>query len=583
MTIRPRHKASPASVLLLSLIAPVLSATAQTSESTTLAEGRTLYKGDTARIGVGTSGGGQFMGELGGVLKEQADQTWLGEGWVAGSARGLKISHHRLDQDTVHKYFVAHDQNATSDQKLTLGYGQERENWFGNINLSTRTSGKRLLNQQSSNVVTQQTGSVDNVNYTDTITQTTTTRLYEEAYRYGLGMRAGHYIDSHAIRLMAGLDHEWGRGSARQNTVSLTAEKFFVGTPHSIALQLSHRHKSGSEDIGNANDSRAMLVYRLSLGGSNSRPERLYKVSPAPATASPAAPVEVKAASVQQEKRWVKTRATMNSDAFFEFDSARLTPAAQAELARIAAVLQKQGREGNIQIIGHTCDIGSDKVNDRLSLQRAESVRNYLVGTGAVPADATLVIGKGKREQKYPATPATRAKNRRVELEFFSFVDKEEWVSVPVPAPVSQPAPAPVVYERELIDQPPAWSQRALRSPAQHKREVDTYRFKEVVRTEQRQRGLHPNHDPIAVADTFNVSGETPTTLNVLANDSDPDGDRLSIVSTSQPSPASGAVQIIGDRLLFTPSNKFMVDSFRYTISDGKGGTSTTTVLLVDP
>lgn len=582
---RNHRAAQQAPLLLLSLLS-LLSATAQTThEATTVSEGRTLYTGDSARIGVGTSGGGQFHGEFMGVLKQQSDQTWLGEGWVAGSARGLKLSHHRLGQDTVHKYFLAHDQNATSDQKLTLGYGQERENWFGNINLSTRTSGKRLLSQQSSSQTTQETGDTDSGRYTDTITQTTTTRLYEEAYRYGFGVRAGQYIDSQALRLTAGLDHEWGRGSARQNTVSFTAEKFFVGTPHSVALQISHRQRNGGEDLGgHLNDSRAMLVYRLNLGASHSRPERLYKVTPVAVAATPAAPAEVKAAPAQQEKRWVKTRVTMSSDAFFEFDSAKLTPQAQAELDRIAAVVRKQGREGNIQITGHTCDIGSDKVNDRLSLQRAESVRNYLVSTGAVTADATLVAGKGKREQKFAATAETRAKNRRVELEFFSFEEKEEWVNAPAAAPAPQPAPAPTVtYERELIAQPPAWSQRALRTPALHKREVDAYRFKDVSKTEQRTRVIQANRAPLAVDDSFSVSGRATSQLDVLANDSDPDKDPLNILSITQPSTQTGLVSINGRYLTFKPANVFTVDSFSYTISDGKGGTSTAKVLLIDP
>jgi outer membrane protein OmpA-like peptidoglycan-associated protein len=609
---RSKQHAKPSHLLLLPLLAAWLQATAQNTPPPST-EGPNIFVGDTARLSIGTSGAGRMHGEIGGVLHETDRQAWLGELWLANSAGGIKLSHHRLHQDTVHKVFVAHDQNPTRDHKLTLGYGQERSNWFGNINLSLGTTGRRLVSDQTTTQVTQQSGTTPTGTYIDTITLATQTRFFDRAYNQGLGLRAGRYSETLDLRLSVGYDHEWGKGSARQDTVSLLAEKGFTGTPHSLALQLSHKNRSGdANSTGNAS-SQALLVYRYSLGGVNHRPEKSFVVTPtqppaltpvplatpvpapaaAPTQAAPAAPAPVK------EARWVKTKATMSGDALFDFNSASLTPASRTELNRIATLLQQQGREGNIRITGHTCDIGSDRVNDRLSLQRAESVRNYLVGTGAVPADATEVIGKGKREQKFPATEATRAQNRRVELEFFSFTTQQEWVEVPqaavAPAPVAapQPAPAPtvapnvapVVYERRLIDQPPAWSQRALRTPAAHKRDVDVYRVKEETQRETRERENieRPNNAPTAANDTFWVSGRTPSTLNVLGNDTDPDGDTIRIISVTQPIEGVGTVEIIGNEIKFTPFRIFGVDNFSYTISDDRGATSTANVLLIDP
>jgi outer membrane protein OmpA-like peptidoglycan-associated protein len=602
-------------LLLITLLSPWLNAHAQTTTAPPVSEGRTQYIGDTARLSIGSSGAGRIYGEIGGVLHETERQTWLGEFWVANSSGGIKLSHHRLHQDTVHKVFVAHDQNPTRDQKLTLGYGQERSNWFGNINLSLGSTGNRLVSDQTTTQVTQVNGTTPTGTYTDTITLATQTRFFDRAYDQGLGFRAGRYSEALNLRLSVGYDHEWGQGRAKQDTVSLLAEKGFVGTPHSLALQLSHKNRSGDVlSTGNAT-SQALLVYRLSLGGVNHRPEKRFVVNaiqpplplpspvsqaapapaPAPTQAAPAAPITVK------EPRWVKTKVTMNTDALFDFNSANLSNAARAELDRITTVMQQQGRDGNIRITGHTCDIGSDRANDRLSLQRAESVRNYLVGTGALPSDAAEVIGKGKREQKHPATAATRAQNRRVELEFFSFTSQQEWVDVPqvvaaAPTPVvaappaaTLPAPAPavasVVYERRLIDQPPAWSQRALRTPATHKRDVDVYRVKEVIQRETRERETkeRPNNTPLAVNDTFWVSGRTPSTLNILANDTDPDGDPIRILSVTQPIEGVGSVEITGNQLKFTPFRVFGVDNFSYTISDDRGATSTATVLLIDP
>ncbi|WP_291921452.1 Ig-like domain-containing protein [Limnohabitans sp.] len=713
-----RSRAPVTPFLLLPLLATMLQAYAETKAPPST-EGPNIFIGDTARLSIGTSGAGRMHGEISGVLHETSQQAWLGELWLGQSAGGAKLSHHRLLNDTVHKIFVAHDQNATRDHKFTIGYGQERSSWFGNINLSLGTTGRRLVGDQTTTVVTQENGSTPTGTYTDTLTQTTQTRFFDRAYNQGIGFRAGRYSEDLDLRLSVGYDHERGTGRARQDTVSLIAEKGFTGTPHSVGVQLSHKNRSGDVSSTGGATTQAMLTYRMSLGGVNHRPEKRFLVTsvqppvtpsavtsaalahptpqPAAAGAAPktasAAPAAQAAPAVQattKELRWVKTKATMSSDALFGFNSAALTPASRSELDRIANLLQQQGREGNIRITGHTCDIGSDRVNDRLSLQRAESVRSYLVGNGAVPADAVLVSGKGKREQKFPATEATRAQNRRVELEFFTFTNQQEWVEVPLPAvaapapvavakpapaPVAAPAPAPVVYERSLVDQPPAWSQRALRTPALHKREVDVYRVKEERTTETKTRqwtnstptakddayqlsagsttnlnvlsndtdpdsgdaitlvsftgakkgalqisgqsivytanpdyvgeddfsytikdskGLtstanvkisltKANRAPLATQDTFWVSGRTPSTLNVLANDTDPDGDTLRIVSVTQPIEGVGAVEIVGNELKFTPSRVFGVDTFSYTISDNRGATATTTVLLIDP
>ena len=64
-----------------------------------------------------------------------------------------------------------------------------------------------------------------------------------------------------------------------------------------------------------------------------------------------------------------------------------------------------------MRIVGHTDNTGSDAVNDPLSRQRAENVRNY-IETRGVASSRIEVYGRGSRE---PARP-NRARNRRVEI-----------------------------------------------------------------------------------------------------------------------------------------------------------------------
>jgi parallel beta-helix repeat protein len=88
-----------------------------------------------------------------------------------------------------------------------------------------------------------------------------------------------------------------------------------------------------------------------------------------------------------------------------------------------------------------------------------------------------------------------------------------------------------------------------------------------------------PNQEPTAQADSAETVVATSVTINVLANDTDPDGDPLSILSFTQPS--HGAVTQVSGSLRYAPANGYLgLDSFTYTISDGRGGTSTTTVSL---
>jgi CshA-type fibril repeat protein len=87
------------------------------------------------------------------------------------------------------------------------------------------------------------------------------------------------------------------------------------------------------------------------------------------------------------------------------------------------------------------------------------------------------------------------------------------------------------------------------------------------------------NDPPVAVNDTATTPEDTPVTLNVLSNDSDVDGDSLTVTSATSP---NGAVTINPDgTITFTPVANFNgTTTISYTISDGKGGTSTATVTL---
>ena len=87
------------------------------------------------------------------------------------------------------------------------------------------------------------------------------------------------------------------------------------------------------------------------------------------------------------------------------------------------------------------------------------------------------------------------------------------------------------------------------------------------------------NQQPVAQNDTAWTSPGQAVTIPVLANDSDPDGDTLSITSAAQGQ--HGAVVVDGPAIIYTPASGFTgSDSFAYTISDGRGGSVVASVAV---
>ena len=87
------------------------------------------------------------------------------------------------------------------------------------------------------------------------------------------------------------------------------------------------------------------------------------------------------------------------------------------------------------------------------------------------------------------------------------------------------------------------------------------------------------NRAPVAQNDTVTVYKNTTTTINVLANDSDPDKDKISIYKVEQAK--HGKVVVKNDKLEYTPNYNYIGnDSFKYTIKDSHGKTSSAIVFI---
>jgi OOP family OmpA-OmpF porin len=98
----------------------------------------------------------------------------------------------------------------------------------------------------------------------------------------------------------------------------------------------------------------------------------------------------------------------------FAFNSAVIDGPSSAILDEVASMLKQNPR--NIQIGGHTCNIGSAQYNMALSERRAGAVKAYLVKKG-IPASSLTATGYGLTQPKYANnTDEGRRMNRRAEL-----------------------------------------------------------------------------------------------------------------------------------------------------------------------
>lgn len=141
-------------------------------------------------------------------------------------------------------------------------------------------------------------------------------------------------------------------------------------------------------------------VYKDVLDGCRKRFEdAMAKLGgPRPAAAVPAAP----AAS----DFWV----------YFDFNRFNVRADAARILDTVVAAI-RQLRTKQVVVTGHTDTVGSSEYNLRLSQERAQSAKNYLVQHG-VPAGSIVTIGKGKTDLRVPTPDNVREQeNRNVHVE----------------------------------------------------------------------------------------------------------------------------------------------------------------------
>lgn len=160
-------------------------------------------------------------------------------------------------------------------------------------------------------------------------------------------------------------------------------------------------------------------------------PPKPAPAAPKPA-AKPAAPAPApKPAAKPAAVAPVTQKVTLAADVLFDFDKSAVKPEGKAKLDELVGKLKAINLEVIIAI-GHTDSIGSDQYNQKLSMRRAQSVKDYMVSKG-IQANRIYTEGKGEKQPVAPnTTKEGRQKNRRVEVEVVG--------TTTAPAPAAKPA-----------------------------------------------------------------------------------------------------------------------------------------------
>ncbi len=124
--------------------------------------------------------------------------------------------------------------------------------------------------------------------------------------------------------------------------------------------------------------------------------------------------------------RTVRRRINLQTDTYFHFDSAQLTDDGKQKLGQLA---QRIARSQNpqVQITGYTDPIGTEQYNQKLSEDRAQAVKQYLVQQG-IANDQVQVAARGESnpvvqcpDKQGNALIQCLAPNRRSQVEFSAF------------------------------------------------------------------------------------------------------------------------------------------------------------------
>jgi outer membrane protein OmpA-like peptidoglycan-associated protein len=132
--------------------------------------------------------------------------------------------------------------------------------------------------------------------------------------------------------------------------------------------------------------------------------------------------VGVRADEIEKASRKLVFEVVLSEDqANFKFGNAMLPEQARQRIDEVVNQLKTDPKNVFIEIEGHTDNTGSKMLNEKLGMERAESVKRYLYEAHHIPLHKINVISYGEEKPVAPnTTKEGRAQNRRVVVKVLS-------------------------------------------------------------------------------------------------------------------------------------------------------------------
>ncbi|TAG33794.1 MAG: OmpA family protein [Polaromonas sp.] len=186
--------------------------------------------------------------------------------------------------------------------------------------------------------------------------------------------------------------------------------------------------KNGNGELVWKNGTNELCWRDASWTPATAAPDCDGAIKPVPAAAAVPAPASVPAAPAAVAPKPTPapapavvappaaTKVTYAADAFFDFNKSVVKPEGKAKLDDLIGKIKDINLEVIIAV-GHTDAVGGDAYNQKLSVNRSEAVKAYLVSKG-IEKNRVYTEGKGEKQPVADnKTAEGRAKNRRVEIE----------------------------------------------------------------------------------------------------------------------------------------------------------------------
>jgi len=560
------------------------------------------YVGNDGSVSLGINSEGRTEGQLLGVFARNdaravVAQLWwdrAGAGGVQGDYNWLWggdaiAAREHPDEATVSRLSFALDQNASHDRKLTFGFGIERRAFSVEAWLAHGVSAGRAAGHVIRNDPTQIDGSDAVGTWTQVDTTTTDTLFEERPFGMEVGVQFSHVFEPLAMRVHGGASTQDGVG-ARATTFSLGMDTPLGTRGWGLSALAEHVQRSGAASGGD--DDRMSVFLRYEFGRHGSFAPTAQLDNPAWISRSLARPSNAHPRTVESYR---KVRSQTVSVTHGPRQYTNHFPVAQADSATTT-----EGVATSIPVLANDSDADGDALAVTAVTEPAHGTTViagnailYTPAPGFVGSDAfayTVSDGRGgsaganvgvivgARPNQAPIArndAATTPFGQPVTIDALandSDPDGDTLTLLEVGAPAHGAA---VISAGKVVYTPAAGysgNDRFTYTIGDGHGATATATITVTV-------APVPNRAPVAVDDAASAIVGQALTIAVLANDSDPDGDTLTITSLTVP--LHGSAAIAGGAVVYTPAAGYSgSDRFAYTISDGHGGSATATVTV---